>query len=99
MREPPKPGDLIVVLYREGESKYGFDAGCGSAVETSPGGLRDTHVGVHINADTVLYRRLEEEGVEWARWAGSASEFERLGGWCDLVPMLLAARRLAGTGE
>jgi len=42
----------------------------------------------------ILCRRLDEEGIEWARVTDVQAE---AGVWTDAIPVLEAARRLAGT--
>ena len=102
MREPPQPGDRIVVLYREGESKYGLDAALARVIPSTDavGGRDQQYVWFRgSDAGTALWRRLDQEGVEWARFDGDPDEWRRNRGWCAVVDTLLAARRLAGTDE
>lgn len=108
MREPPQPGDRIVVLYREGESPYGLDAVLATVVAPPPLGPTETPALVtastpawfRVAGHITLCRRLDEEGVEWARVTDvQVATHELQGGWTDVVDMLLAARQLSGIGE
>lgn len=94
--EPPKPGDRVVVLYRGDEAPYGMVAVLATVIDPAIIGKVDAvYFWFRLPTGNYMCRRLDEEGIEWARFTGNAHDFEMLGGWCDLVPGLLAARTLA----
>jgi hypothetical protein len=95
---PPQPGDRIVVLYREGESKYGMEAVFGTVTaSTGTVGLAaPSFVWFRAGEGKILCRQLDEEGIEWARVTDVQAEAAM---WIDAVLVLEAARRLAGTDE
>lgn len=99
MREPPQPGDQIILLYREGETEYGMIAVCARVVPVPHtdvvGGRSDLAlVWFRAGGGKLLCRWLDEEGIEWAR-APVRADNDALR---DVVTELSAARRLAGTG-
>jgi hypothetical protein len=105
--EPPQPGDRIVVLYREGESRFDMYAvlatvvsGVDHSLAAHLAGSSGSFVWFCGAADEILCRALDDEGVEWARVTHVQAEARGIrGGWTDVVPALVAARRLAGTGR
>lgn len=102
MNEPPKPGDVIVVLYRDGEVEYGMVAVRTCVVEPSPlaSPLSATSfVWFRAGGARLLTRQLDEEGIEWARDPGPPPGHDSDWSWHTLVQTLQAARRLAGTGD
>lgn len=97
---PPQPGDRIVVLYRDAETKYGMTAVLAQVIPRSDrfGGRDAASVWFRGAGGRALCRRLDEEGVEWARVSATdVANWELHGGWAPVVAELQAARRLAGT--
>ena len=87
------------MLYREGESLYGMRAVLATVKEppaATDAFVRASFVWFRVAGHVVLARQLDDEGIEWARVTEVQAE---AGVWTDVVPALLAARRLAGTGE
>jgi len=73
-------------------------AGLGTVVPNrdNAGIASPSFVWFRAGASRILCRQLDEEGIEWARVTDVQAE---AGVWTDVVPALVAARQLAGTGE
>ncbi len=94
MPEPPKPGEQIVVLYKEGDRPHGFMGGLLTVLP--PAYDRDpSRVWFRVGGEP-FSRALDEEGVLWARAPAGAPADPT---WWDVLTALRAAAALAAGGE